>query len=152
MTTRCLFYLCVILLSTSAILAQGKTSEPALAIDRADAKLKWSDCPPLFPKGCQIALLHGDPAKNNADIFLKVPAGYDIPLHSHTSNERMILVSGKLTVRYDGQEPITLSPGMYAYGPAKLPHKATCAKGEPCVLFIAFELPIDAEAVAGRPK
>lgn len=34
--------------------------------------------------------------------------------------------------------------GMYAYGPAKLPHKAYCASGAPCVLFIAFESAVDA--------
>ncbi|MGH8197708.1 MAG: cupin, partial [Steroidobacteraceae bacterium] len=31
-----------------------------------------------------------------------------------------------------------------AYGPAKLPHSAYCLKGAACVLFIAFEAPVDA--------
>jgi quercetin dioxygenase-like cupin family protein len=56
----------------------------------------------------------------------------------------MVLVSGELQVTYDGQPPVTLRPGMYAYGPPRVPHTATCAKGDPCVLFIAFESPIDA--------
>lgn len=59
----------------------------------------------------------------------------------------MVLVSGELQVTYDGQEPIILKPGAYAYGPAKHPHKGHCAQGDPCVLFVAFELPIDAVPV-----
>ena len=60
--------------------------------------------------------------------------------------------SGELRVTYDGQEPVTLKPGMYAYGPAKLPHKATCAPGDPCVLFIAFESAVDAFPVEKKSK
>jgi uncharacterized RmlC-like cupin family protein len=64
----------------------------------------------------------------------------------------MVLVSGKLSVTYDGQKTVVLKPGTYAYGPAKLPHKATCAKGDSCVLFIAFESPVDAVPVETTPK
>ena len=98
---------------------------------------------------CEIAVLHGDPAKPNADVFLKVPAKYEIPPHSHTSAERMVLVSGELEVTYRGQTPSMLKPGMYAYGPAGAPHKASCTSAEACVLFIAFEAPVDAHAFDG---
>lgn len=118
--------------------------EPSVAHDFRSAALKWGPCPAFIPKGCEIAVLHGDPAKPEADIFFKVPGNFAIPRHWHTSSERIVLVSGKLEVTYDGQKPIVLKPGSYAFGPAKLPHKAFCAKGDPCVLFIAFEAPVDA--------
>ena len=35
---------------------------------------------------------------------------------------------------------------------AKLAHKATCGKGDPCVLFIAFESPVDAFPVEAKSK
>ena len=140
------------LLVTACPAALAETAaEPALAFASKDASLKWGPCPDFIPKGCEIAVLHGDPAKPNADIFFKVPANFTIPHHWHTSAERMVLVSGKLQVTYDGQKPTTLKPGMYAYGPAKLPHKAVCGKGDPCVLFIAFEGPVDA-IPTGSPK
>src|SRR5688572_5775084 len=64
-----------------------------LAISTSDATLKWGPCPPIFTvPGCEIAVLHGDPAKPNADLFLRIPGGYAIPPHRHTSAERMILV------------------------------------------------------------
>ena len=124
--------------------AQTAAPEPALALTFKDTSLKWGPCPAFIPQGCEIAVLHGDPARPNADIFFKVPADFTIPHHWHTSAERIVLVSGELQVTYDGQKPTTLKPGTYAYGPAKLPHKAVCGKGDPCVLFIAFEGPVDA--------
>lgn len=134
---------------TAAPVASDQVPETAaqelpLALTFQDAQLKWGPCPDFIPKGCEIAVLHGDPAKPNADIFFKVPADFTIPNHWHTSAERIVLVSGELHVTYEGQNPIVLKPGTYAYGPAKLPHKASCGKKGPCVLFIAFELPVDA--------
>ena len=137
----------VILLGSPLAWAEAPASEPALAIAADSAEIKWGPCPPFIPAGCQLGVLHGDPAKPNADVFFKVPGDFAIPHHWHTSAERMVLVSGQLEVTYDGQAPTTLKPGMYAYGPAKLPHEATCAKGDACVLFIAFEGPIDAHPV-----
>lgn len=126
---------------------QEVSQDRALARIAQDPALQWGPCPTFLPEGCAIAVLHGDPAKNNADIFFKVPADATIPRHWHTSAERMVLVSGELHVTYDGQEPAVLKPGTYAYGPAKHPHSGHCAKGDPCVLYIAFELPIDAVPV-----
>jgi quercetin dioxygenase-like cupin family protein len=124
--------------------SQQAPRERALARSVGDSQLQWGLCPEFFPAGCQIAALHGDPAKANADVYFRVPGQYDLPAHSHTSPERMVLVSGELHVTYDGQEPVILRPGMYAYGPAKAVHRGRCASSEACVLFIAFEGPVDA--------
>lgn len=127
-----------------------KVTESALASAVKDPGLQWGPCPPFLPQGCGIAVLHGDPSKPNVDVFFKVPAGSTIPMHTHTSAERMVLVSGQLDVTYEGEPTLKLKKGMYAYGPAKKPHKGVCAKGEPCVLFIAFESPLDAEPAADK--
>jgi quercetin dioxygenase-like cupin family protein len=128
--------------------SQLATREPALARSAGDSDLQWGPCPDFFPAGCQIAALHGDPAQPNADVFFRVPARYDLPAHWHTSAERMVLVSGELHVTYDGQATAVLRPGMYAYGPAKAVHRGHCVSSESCVLFIAFEEPVDASPLA----
>lgn len=135
-----------ILVPACAATSAAQLSPEAPLASRADAALQWGACPPIFPAGCEISVLHGDPARPNADVFLRVPGGYVIPSHSHTSPERMILVAGQLRVRYQGSPATTLAPGSYAYGPAKMPHDATCLSAEACTLFIAFEGPVDAEA------
>ena len=111
---------------------------------QSDQSLQWGPCPDFMPDGCQIAILHGDPAKKNTDLFFKVPANTDIPNHSHTSVERMVLVSGEMEVTYEGEETQKIKTGNYAFGPAKKPHTAKCGDAGPCVLFIAFEEPLDA--------
>jgi len=144
---RTAFVLGVFVASVAAAAAQ----EPSVAWTAKDPQVKWGPCPPFLPKGCGIAVLHGDPAKNNADIFLKVPANSTLPRHWHTSAERMVLISGELHVTYDGQKTAVLKPGSYAYGPAKQPHKGECKSARPCVLFIAFESPVDAVPNDGTP-
>lgn len=124
--------------------AAAQSAEAPLAIKAGDPALAWGGCPPIFPAGCQIAVLHGAPDKPNADVFLRVPGGYDIPAHRHSSAERMILVSGTLRVEYAGSAAKTLAAGDYAFGPAGLPHRASCLGKEACTLFIAFEGPVDA--------
>ena len=126
--------------------------EPALARSAQDPQLQWGPCPPFMPAGCGLAVLHGDPAKPNADVFLRIPAKAAIPEHWHTSAERMVLVAGELSVSYMGQAPVVLKPGMYAYGPAKLPHSASCAGTASCVLFIAFEAAVDAVPTAAQAR
>lgn len=139
-------------LAGSSVLAHEPAGEPALTRTADDATLEWGPCPPFLPKGCAIAVLHGDPARDNVDVFLKVPGKATLPLHWHTSAERMVLVAGELHVTYDGQKKSVLRPGTYAYGPARRPHKGFCASTRPCVLFIAFESPLDAVPVEASRK
>ena len=136
----------VIALTVSTLIASqgGRLQEQALTRTAADPQLQWGPCPAFMPTGCTLTVLHGDPAKPNADVFLKLPANSEIADHWHTSAERMILVAGEMRVTYKGQATVTLTPGTYAYGPAKAPHTASCVGNAPCVLFIAFESPVDA--------
>jgi len=140
------------IVSVSLIACAHGAPSSAPVTHTVDSSLQWGPCPAIFPAGCQIAVLNGDPSKPNADVFLRVPAGYKIPAHSHTSPERMILVEGKLSVRYEGTPAAALTPGEYAYGPAGLPHEATCRGKTSCTLFIAFEGPVDALPHTGALK
>ncbi|SHJ06213.1 Cupin domain protein [Arenibacter nanhaiticus] len=138
--------LVLVFLATHVLWGQNneEASEMSLIKTHEDKELVWGPCPPFMPEGCTIAVLHGDPAKANVDVFFKVPANYEIPPHWHTSAERMILVSGELHVTYEGEKEQIMKTGSYAYGPSEKPHKAKCGPKDPCVLFIAFEKPLDA--------
>ena len=132
----------------AALPTQAGSGETPLALTFNDPALQWGPCPSVFPAGCEIAVLHGNPAEPNADVFFKVAPGYSIPHHWHTSAERMTLVSGQLRLTYDGHDPVTLDVGTYAYGPSGAPHTGECLSKEPCVLFIAFEGPVDVQTAA----
>jgi quercetin dioxygenase-like cupin family protein len=129
--------------------AQGAAADQPIARSADDAALVWGPCPDFMPAGCALTVLHGDPAGTNADVFFKVPAGSTLPVHWHTSAERMVLVAGELHVTFAGQQPAVLKPGAYAYGPAKRAHGGACVSATPCILFIAFEAAVDAVAGTG---
>jgi len=70
---------CLVAAAAVAAIAMPATGQEApLARTLDDAGLAWGPCPPVFPAGCEIAVLHGDTAKPNADVFFKVPANYSI--------------------------------------------------------------------------
>lgn len=141
-------FLLTLILASAAALAAPPHLAPAVTRVADDASMQWAPCPPFLPEGCGIAVLHGDPAKDNVDVFLRVPARSKLPMHTHTSAERMVLVAGELHVTYAGQDTTVLKPGTYAYGPAGKPHQGACVSDVPCVLFIAFESPLDAVPIA----
>lgn len=138
-----------IAMAVAAGSSAGQAEDAPVVRDPA-AGLEWAPCPDFMPEGCGLAVLHGNPAEHNADVFFRLPGNTTAARHWHTSAERMLLVSGELHVDYDGQEPVVLRPGAYAYGPPRLPHAARCVSADDCLLFIAFEEPVD--AVEGAPQ
>ena len=59
----------------------------------------WKDGPPSLPKGSQMALLYGDPAKDGIFVMrLKFPANYKIPAHTHPADEVVTVISGSFNI------------------------------------------------------
>ena len=76
----------------SSIVAQGM-SESEGFVNPKD--IKWGTAPPSMPKGAEIAVLQGDPAKAGPFVIrLMVPPGYKIPPHWHTQDESLTVISG----------------------------------------------------------
>ncbi len=133
---------------SDGLLAQNNNAN-SVVTSYNDSSINWIPCPDFMPQGCNIGVLHGDPTQRNSDVLLRLPEDSEIPLHTHTSAERMLLISGELEVLYEGENVKTMSVGSYAYGPPNKPHSATCKTG-PCILFIAFEEPMDAVEVTAK--
>ncbi len=82
---------------------------------------------PGFPKGAQIVLIRGD--LSNAEpytIRLKLPDGFVIPAHWHTTDEEVTVLSGTLNVgmgdKVDKSQSTALSAGGYQLVPANAHH------------------------------
>src|SRR5512132_3524358 len=58
------------------------------------ADVKWTDLDPVRAPGIRIADLWGDHAKGAYGAFLKFPAGFVAPLHTHTHDIRAVILSG----------------------------------------------------------
>jgi len=109
-----------------------------------DPKLKWGPCPDIFPKGCEVTVLSGDPAKGPSDVYLRAPAGTELANHWHHSTEHVVTLRGKFSVTFEGGRAASLDQGAYTLIPAGMPHSAKCEGPEQCVFFIGFEKPVDA--------
>lgn len=133
--------------TANAHFLQPVSSDPAFTLDPDDPAIEWGPCPEFMPESCELAVIQGDPTEPNADVLFKMAPNTTVDEHWHTSTERMVLLSGEMVVDYDGQEPVTLEPGTYAYGPSGLPHETHCGDEGDCILFIAFEEPVDAISV-----
>lgn len=111
-----------------------------------ESNLKWAPCPDVFPKGCEVTILSGDPAKGISDVYLRTPPNMELQKHWHHSPEHVVLVKGKFSVTFDDGRKAELDQGAYTYIPAGMPHSARCEGPEPCAIFIGFEKPVDAIA------
>ncbi len=109
--------------------AQETGSSTRAEIQLRPADIKWVDAPASLPKGAQVAVLSGDPAKEGPFVMrIKVPADYKIMPHSHTGDEHVTVVSGAFFVSrgdvFDPQKGKELPQGSYALLPAKGNHFA----------------------------
>jgi quercetin dioxygenase-like cupin family protein len=103
----------------------------------AAADVKWGPAPPALPAGAQAAVLDGNPAASGLFVLrVKFPDGYQVPPHSHPTDEHLVIVSGTLmaglgdTVK--AAEMHALTTGGYAKMPAGTNHYVR-AKGETIV-------------------
>ncbi len=112
----------------------GHGKAEAMSINAAD--IKWGEAPPQFPKGAELAVLHGNPmAKGPYAIRLKMPDGYKIAPHWHTQDENLTIVSGTFTLHMGDSLDAPgdkLEPGGFHFLPGKAHHAAE-ASGETIV-------------------
>jgi len=91
-------------------------------------EITWKEGPPSLPKGAQMSVLYGDPAKEGMFVMrLKLPANYRIPAHTHPVDEVVTVVSGSFNIgmgtAFDPAKTkaittggvIAMSPGMQHY-------------------------------------
>ncbi|MEO8199675.1 MAG: cupin domain-containing protein [Gemmatimonadota bacterium] len=122
------------LFATPMLFAQGSTPKPGT--------LEWGPAPAGFPRGAQMALISGDPARPGAfRIQLKMPDGYRIPPHFHTSEENIQVKQGTFLVGmgdvFDASKTRAMKPGEEGTVPANGHHFAQ-AQGETIVSVAAI--------------
>lgn len=80
--------------------------------------------PAGFPAGASVAVLEGDPLRADVEYTLRVrlPAGTRMSAHAHPTHERMIILSGTLSVRA-GRVAKEMRPGGFVLIPAGQAHE-----------------------------
>ena len=126
----------VVLFSVSAAIAEEKAAppaKPANAVMIPAADLKWSDVP-NFP-GLKMAVAKGDPMKGASHFFIKFPAAFAAPVHHHTADHSVVVLSGTLTLSVDGKDT-KLPAGSFFNFTKKQKHGTTCDAGAECLIFV----------------
>jgi hypothetical protein len=124
----------------AAVLAQG-SGQPVFM---PSADLKWADLDPKGVPGIKIVDVWGDHTKSGYGAFLIFPAGFLSPLHTHTNDIKIVVVSGTYTQAPEGKATARLGPGSYAFQPGgSYKHISGCDKASECLLFIESTGPFD---------
>lgn len=126
-----------IMVMSAALIAAA--SLPAFAADKLvvvpKADLVWTK---LGTAGVAAAMVSGDMEKGASRFFLKYPVGLVTPLHHHTADHYVTVVSGTITLTVDGKD-YKLGPGSYFELIDKKPHAAKVEGNEDAIFFIHAE-------------
>ena len=76
----------------------------SLATPQKVADLQWRPVDPHNPSGARMAALWGDPLSGRYGVLLRVPAGIELPMHRHSSDERVIVIDGASIHWAEGHE------------------------------------------------
>ena len=141
-----------------AVLAPGAESSEATPgaepIPMLAADLQWVELDPVGAPGVEIATLWGDHRTGAFGAFFKLPAGFAVPLHTHTHDMKLVFVSGTYLQGPEGRPELRLGPGSYLMQPGgDYRHTTSCDPEADCVFFVesdgAFDLqPAVAETAA----
>jgi anti-sigma factor ChrR (cupin superfamily) len=125
----------------AAVFAQQPSRSTPVFMPSAD--LKWMELNPAFP-GINIVDVWGDHTKTGYGAFLTFPAGFLSPLHTHSNDIRIVVISGTYTQAPEGKSTARLGPGSYAFQPGgSYKHVSGCDKASECLLFIESTGPFD---------
>jgi quercetin dioxygenase-like cupin family protein len=124
-----------------------------VATSQKVADLQWRPVDPHNPSGARMAVLWGDPTSGPYGALLRVPAGFELPMHRHSSDERVVVIDGASIHWAEGHDrpaaPIMRS-GDYLLIPAGVNHASAATAGEECLELIAQDGRFDFTLAAPR--
>ena len=163
MQPRNLLAFSITLVLTAPVLAQPSPENQAKPAPKAAAArpiflpasdLKWTDLDPTGAPGVKVADLWGNHAAGSFGALFKLPAGFAAPLHTHTHDMKVVIVSGTYVQAPEGKPEFRLGPGSYFLQPGgSYRHTTTCDKAADCVFFVESKGPFDLKPVgAGQAR
>jgi quercetin dioxygenase-like cupin family protein len=120
----------------------AESMEKVAALDDGDdvrpaAKLAWKAGP---AKGTQIAVLWGSLDQGGPyGAMIKFDAGLMHPLHSHSKDLKLVVLSGTFIHQPKGGKASKLGPGSYLLQKGGRKHVSGCAPGAPCQFFMSSD-------------
>src|SRR5215831_2779527 len=80
---------------------------------------------------------YGDLAHGAHGTFIKMPAGYVSPTHTHTEDYWAVVVSGVMVNKKPDGPDVVLPVGSYYFQKGGEPHVIKCLSPEGCIFFVS---------------
>ncbi len=96
-----------------------------------------------LPPGAEVAVVRGD-FKVKSEMFIRVPAGYKVPQHTHSSDELYLWLEGDFDLISEDGKRTTFTKPTYISFPGNAPtHALECGKKQSCLFYLAYSRPFD---------
>ena len=133
---------------TEKIVRAVQTQPTFIAAD----DMTWTDLDPKGAPGVKIVDLWGNHTKGAFGALLRLPAGFAVPLHTHTHAMKVVFISGTYIQAPGGKPEVRLGPGSYMMQPGgNYRHTTSCDKTADCVLFVEGQGAFDLKIVPAKP-
>jgi quercetin dioxygenase-like cupin family protein len=136
----------LVLVGGLALVAHAEAPK-AMSTTAADMKFV-----PIPNTTAQVATLWGDFTKTAHGVMVKFVPGEEHPLHTHSANIKVVVISGTFYTAAKGEKPKMYGPGSFVMVPAGTEHVSGCDKSGPCLTFQEGDGAFDMKPVATAAK
>jgi quercetin dioxygenase-like cupin family protein len=126
----------------SVAIDAGRASSQTPSDVSPPAERRWQPMP-LFPPGASVVFLVGDAFRGAGYMYVRFPAGYEPPLHSHKATERIFVSRGTLLLRLSNRDEIREPEGGYFVVKSGTVHQTACTGPEDCFCYISVDRAFD---------
>ena len=131
----------ILILAIAACASMAMAQIPIGPTVKDPKQIEWKASGTL-PPGAEFHALSEDKNTSAIQTLVRFKAGYLLPAHSHSSDEIIVVISGKLGIEM-GNEEKTLTPGGYASIPAGTPHTLRAKGFHACEILVSLSGPFD---------
>lgn len=118
--------------ASTLLAAHAYAAETSVSVPVNDVKFFDTGVGPL-----KAAPGFGDLSKGAHSTFVKLPAGFVSPLHTHTEDYYGVVITGVVANEVDASaKDRPLPPGSYWFQKGKAKHVTKCLSANECVVFI----------------
>ena len=140
-------YLALVLFGLMILGVTGASAKKKGAVVWPSENIKWSEMKG-GPPGGMYANLWGNMQKGAFGALVKLPAGMNNPLHTHSADLKLVIMSGSFWYQPEGGEKQVLGPGSYLMVPGGLRHSS--GTDSECTAFQTGNKKFDMKAVKAK--
>ena len=97
-----------------------------------------------LPKGAEISVLRGNLETGFSESLIRLPNGYKVPMHNHTSDEVYVWIKGAFTLLSQNNKQVKFDGAAYINFPGNASmHALECRAKSGCLLYLRYTRPFD---------